>query len=262
MPKRSLFVSLLLSGALSFPVAATEPSEIVLATVNDAKITQEDINNYVGVPPGAQVPNQQAVLEEMVNRELMVQEARERGLDKDPAFLNIIEKLKYNALFDFGMQKFLEKHPISDERLREEHKKVPPLKQYKVRHILVDNQQKAEQLIESIKQGQDFGQLAMQHSMDPMTRPRGGDLGWLTKELMFESVAKEVAAMNKGSFTTKPVQSQAGWHVVLLEDVREVPPLPFEAARVNLMAVVQNQMAAEHMAELKKPAKIEMSGKK
>ena len=259
-------VGSLLVGAISIHgmvIHAEETSATtVLATVNDKTITQQDYNDYVGIPPGApSQPNQDFIINDLVNRELVVQEALKQNLDKDEDFLKILEKLKSQALFEFAMGKYYEKHPLGDERLREEHNKFKPISQYKIRHILLKTRDEAFATIAEIQQGKDFAQLAMQRSMDPTSRQRGGDLGWLTKEQMFEQIAQVVAGMSKGTFTTQAIQTPVGWHVVLLEDTRELPPVQFEAARPQLSAIVRNQMAQAYFAELKKQGKVEITKK-
>lgn len=264
MYKHWLVGSLLVS-AISFHgmiIQAEETSATVLATVNDKTITQQDYNDYVGIPSGApSQPNQEFVINDLVNRELVVQEALKQNLDKDDGFLKILEKLKSRALFEFAMEKYYEKHPLGDERLREEHSKFKPLSQYKIRHILLKTRDEALATIAEIQQGKEFAQLAMQRSMDPTSRQRGGDLGWLTKEQMFEQIAQAIAGMGKGNFTTQAIQTPVGWHVVLLEDMRELPPVQFEAARPQLSAIVRNEMAQAHFAELKKQGKVEITKK-
>ncbi len=262
MYKHAWLVGSLLSYAVSFNVIAVDAQkadETVLATVNDSKISQQDYNDYVGIPSGTPPqPIQDVIVTDLINRELVVQAALKQDLDKDADFLKRLEKIKYNALFEFAMEKYHEKHPIGDERLRKEHKKFKPLTQYKVRHILVKTRDEAAAIIAEIQQGRDFTQLAMQRSLDPTTRHRGGDLGWLVVEQMFEQVAQAVTGMAKGNFTTQPIQTQVGWHVVLLEDTRELPPIQFEAARPQLSAIVRAEMAKEYFTELKKQAEVEI----
>lgn len=262
MKKHYLLHCTILYCATSMNVAtaeATDPAETVLATVNDKAITLQDYNEYIGVQPGAQpAPVQPAAVHGMVNRELVVQDAIMQGLDKDALYVRMLEDFKGNALYDLGMRKYFETHPIAEERLREEYGKIEPLKQYKARHILVGSRDEALALITEIQQGKNFAQLAAERSTDATTRPYGGDLGWLAKEQMFEPIVKAVDAMTKGSSTKEPIQTEAGWHVVLLEDIREVPPVQFDAARNQLEAQVRDQLMAQYIEELKKGAEVEI----
>ncbi len=242
----------------SVPVVADTPG-VVLATVNGKEITQEDYNTFLGIPVEMkQMPYRPAVINQLVNRELVVQEAYQRGFDKDSTFLKILSTLKYNAMFNFGMQKYLGRHPVSEERLRKEYERYGPLNQYQLLHIVVNSRREAEGLIEKIRAGGSFTQLAAQYSIDAVTRPRGGRLGWLTEEQMFVPIAKAVASLSEGAVTHTPVKTSAGWHVVMLEEMRVQPPLPFEAAKGQLMLKVRQDQTAEYFDHLRKNAKIEI----
>lgn len=259
MFRQTLFAGTVLFFTLMLNTLVADSPEVVLATVNGNTISQEDYNAFVGIPTEMkQVPYQPAIINQLVNRELLVQDALKHGLDKDLLFLKILETLKYNALFNFGMQKYFEQHPITEERLREEYEEFGPLKQYQVRHIVLNTRREAEALIKKLRAGGNFAQLAAQYSIDSITRPRGGSLGWLTEEQMLEPVAKAVANLSKGAITEEPVKTRAGWHVILLDEVREQPPLPFEAAKGQLMMRVRQQQALEYVDQLKKGAKIEI----
>jgi len=100
----------------------------------------------------------------------------------------------------------------------------------------------------------------MQFSIDPTSKPNGGDLGWFTKEQMAmvnPEFAEAVANLQKG-LAPQPVQSKLGWHVVLLEEVRELPPVPFETAKPQLLMGVQQQQMMEYLKSLKDSGKIEI----
>lgn len=257
MFRQAFFASAVLIFALLFKSVLADSPQVVLATVNGETISQEDYNAFLGSPAEMkQVPYQPAIIHQLVDRELIVQDALDQGLDKDASFVNILETLEYNALVNFGMQKYFERHPITEERLREEYQKFGPLKQYQIRHIVVNTKRESEALIKKIRAGGNFAKLAAQYSMDPATRPRGGSLGWLTEEQMLEPVTKAVVNLSKGAVTKEPVKTQAGWHVILLEGVREQPPLPYEAAKGQLMMRLRQQQTVDYVDRLKKGAEI------
>lgn len=259
MSRRNLFVSTVFLLTVPFNSVLADSPAVVLATVNGNKISQQDYNVFVGIAAEMkQMPYQPAVINQLVNRELVVQDAITQGFDKDSSFLKILETLKYNAMFNFGMQKYFERHPVSEERLRKEYERFEPLKQYQIRHIVVNSRREAEELIKTIRTDGNFAQLAAQYSIDPISRPRGGGVGWLTEEQMFEPIAKAVATLSKGAVTKEPVKTSAGWHVVLLEEIREQPPLPFEAARGQLMLQVRQKQTVEYFDRLRKDAQIEI----
>lgn len=278
MHKTSLLYTTLLSCviALHTATAADEAKKDeakkdsdAIAMVNGKAISQQAYDDYVKAfppaPPGVNMaPDQQAVINDLVNRELVVQDAIKNGLDKDSAFLKQLEIMRYNALYSFGMQKYLETHPLSDDRLRQEYSKFKPIKQYKARHILVKTQEEAANVTNQLSQGANFAQMAMQYSIDPTSKPSGGDLGWFTKEQMTPvnpQFAEAVTTLEKGKLSPQPVQSNLGWHVILLEDTRDLPPIPFEAARPQLMMTVQQQLMMDYQKGLKDKGKVEITKK-
>ncbi len=242
-----------------------EDTKDAIAVVNGEAITALDYDELVKAfppaPPGVNAaPDRQMVINELVNRKLVLQDAIKQGLDKDSLFVKQLEMMRNNALHAFAMQKYLETHPAADDRLKEEYSKFKPLTQYKARHIMVNSQQEAMNLLGQLSQGGNFVQLAMQFSVDPTSKPNGGDLGWFTKEQMAminPEFAEAVANMQKG-LAPQPVQSKLGWHVVLLEEVRELPPVPFETAKPQLMMGVQQQQMMEYLKSLKDSGKIEI----
>lgn len=258
--KYVLLLSTLLSCTLTFTTQAAD--ETGIATVNDKPITQQAYDDYIKafpVPIGMNMaPNREMVINELVNRELVIQDAVKKGLDKDASFLKQVEALRYQTLFNFGMQKYLEEHPVTEERLQQEYTKFKALKQYKLRHILLNSKEEALAILQQLQQGMNFAQLAMQRSIDPLSRPQGGDLGWLAPVQMLPPIAQASEKLTKGQLSPEPIQSKVGWHVVLIEDTREVPPLPFEQAKMQLLPAVQKQLMDEYQANLKKDGKVEI----
>lgn len=239
---------------------AQGPADPVLAKVNGQEITQADYQAVVGEQfAGKQEPPmRRLIVNDLVNRELVVQDAQRQGLDETPEFREIVERLKYNALFNFGLQKYYEKHPVTEEQLKGEYRKLESLKQYKIRHILVPEYNEAVAVINLLNQGQDFALVASQRSRDAMTSARGGELGWLVEQQMFEPVAAVVRTLKQGGITGQPVQTSAGWHIVQLQEVREIPPLPYEQVRGQLMAQIRDRLTADYLEGLRQEAKIEI----
>lgn len=242
-----------------------EDTKDAVAVVNGEVITTTEYDDLVktfsSAPLGVNAaPDQQTVINELVTRKLVLQDAIKQGLDKDSLFVKQLEMMRNNALHAFAMQKYLETHPATEDRLKEEYSKFKPLTQYKARHIMVNSQQEAMNLLGQLSQGGNFVQLAMQFSMDSTSKPNGGDLGWFTKEQMAminPEFAEAVANLQKG-LAPQPVQSKLGWHVILLEEIRELPPVPFEAAKPQLMMGVQQQQMMEYLKNLKESGKVEI----
>ncbi len=126
-------------------------------------------------------------------------------------------------------------------------------KEFKARHILVDTQSAAVELIEELQGGADFVKLAQEHSTGPSGQS-GGDLGWFTAQAMVKPFSDAVATMEDGAFTTTPVQTQFGWHVILREDSRDASPPPLDSVRDVIQQRVAQQKFQEYMENLRSKA--------
>jgi peptidyl-prolyl cis-trans isomerase C len=130
--------------------------------------------------------------------------------------------------------------------------------QYKARHILVKEEAEAKKLIAELDKKADFTELAKKHSIGPAGK-NGGDLDWFTAGQMVKPFSDAAAALEKGSYTKTPVQTQFGWHVILLEDKRVAEPPSFEDAKPQLIAAIQRNKLGEQIIELRKTTKLELN---
>src|SRR5690606_30696082 len=145
---------------------------------------------------------------------------------------------------DAAMTQYLEQHPVGEEDMRaeyEQRKSELGGKEYKARHILVDSEERATQLIAELDGGAQFAELAKVHSIEPGAEQSGGDLGWFQASQMVPPFAAAVSSMQPGERSTAPVQTQFGWHVIALEDVREVAPPAFEQVAPQIERFMMNQ---------------------
>ena len=117
---------------------------------------------------------------------------------------------------------------------------LSPSLQYKARHILVESQGEAVEIIGELDQGADFATLAQEKSTGP-SGPNGGDLGWFSPEQMVAPFSEAVAALEDGSYSESPVQTQFGWHVILREETRDTPPPPLESVRDQVRNAIQQK---------------------
>ncbi|HNK04130.1 MAG TPA: peptidylprolyl isomerase, partial [Accumulibacter sp.] len=187
MNKLSKLASTLLVGALlSLPVTAAEKGKAAgaVATVNGVAISQTLANAFVaeqqaqGAPDSPELKN--AIREELIRRELLVQEAKKLGLDKKTDVAAQADLARQAIIIRAFVQEYLKKHPIGDDQVRAAYDKVKGQlgnTEYKVRHILVEKEDEAKTIIANLKKGAKFDELAKQ-SKDPGSRDNGGDLGW------------------------------------------------------------------------------------
>ena len=259
---------LLLAAFLSTPSAqlfAEDDQAAVLATVNGTPITQEMYDAYASkrnnqTQGGAAAPSTETVLNELINVELVMQDAEKKGLEKRPEIEKQMEWQRRSLLVTAGMRDYLDAHPITDEELKKAYDtEIAKLDktEYKARHVLLETEADANEVITQLDTGTDFAELAKEKSKGP-TGKQGGDLGWFSPARMVKPFSEAVAALEKGNYTKKPVQTQFGWHVILLEDTRDLTPPAFDQVKDQLQPGLQKQRVDQYLDELRKTAKIDM----
>lgn len=210
-----------------------------------------------------QKPIEQATAEE---RELLTNEVADvfllstldmaEELEKDPAVAAQLELQRIGILARAVVGKLAEDIVVSEEEILatyEEQIKLAPGQQYKARHILVETQGEAVEIIELLIGGADFLKLAEERSTGP-SGPNGGDLGWFMPDQMVKPFSDAVVSLEDGRYTTDPIQTQFGWHVILREDSRAAEPPPLEGVRENIVANVQSEKLRAKIAELRAAA--------
>jgi peptidyl-prolyl cis-trans isomerase C len=263
MKTTRLVTALLL--VLGTPLNAAEtPEAPVVATVNGRTISDEMLQLYGAQRsrnPGAQPISREAALDELINIELVAQDAERKGIDKQPNVVKQLEWQRRSVLVGAGMREYMSGHPVTDEELQKAYKeftKEHDGKEYSARHILVETEDEAKAIIADLGKGGDFAKIAEEKSKDPSGKHNGGDLGWFSGKQMVAPFSEAVAKMKKGQTGKTPVQTQFGWHVIKLEDTREVPAPKYEEVEDQLRMQAQNQRVDDYIAELRKSAKIEM----
>ena len=245
--------------------AADKPgaSGPAVAVVNGKTITKSEFDLYVeNVSRQSKREVNEAeksqLLDQFISMKLAAETAEKEGIQKDAKVSDQLALARMNVIVDAGLQKWLEAHPVTDEELRPEYDaqvaQMP--NEYHARHILVDDQAKAEKLTKDLKAGGDFAKLAEKNSKDPSSK-QGGDLGWFTLDTMVKPFADAVAALQPGQMTEQPVQSQFGWHVIKLEESRATAAPPFEEVKDRVKVFVQRKKLQTYLDDLRKNAKIE-----
>jgi peptidyl-prolyl cis-trans isomerase C len=157
------------------------------------------------------------------------------------------------------IQDYLKKHPVKDEDMLAEYNKLKGArgdKEYKARHILVDKDSEANEIIAQLKKGAKFEDLAKQ-SKDPGSKDKGGDLDWNPPTTFVKPFADALTKLEKGKYTETPVQTQFGWHVIRLDDVRVQPFPPFDSVKSQLQSRLQEQEIQKYVGELRAKAKVQ-----
>jgi peptidyl-prolyl cis-trans isomerase C len=129
-------------------------------------------------------------------------------------------------------------------------------KEYKPRHVLVETENEAKAIIARLQNGTPFEEVAKE-SRDPGSRERGGDLGWSNPGMYVQPFSEAMVKLEKGKYTSTPVKSDFGYHVIQLDDVRDVQAPPFEEVKAQLEQRLQQQKVERHVLELREKAKVE-----
>jgi len=239
-----------------------------VAKVNGVAIPQQRLDFFVRnfVAQGQQdTPElRDAIKNELINRELLVQEAVRRGLHKNPDVAMQIEIRRMEVLFGALMQEVLKGRDVSEDAVKQEYERAKGqfgAKEYRVRHILVEKEDDAKAIIARISGGASFEKLAAERSKDQGSRKRGGELDWSPAGRYVKPFGDAIARLKKGQMTEAPVQTPFGWHVIRLEDERPLKPPPYDQVKGNLQRQMQQRVQKEAfdkiLAELRGKAKIE-----
>ncbi|MBB5399729.1 peptidyl-prolyl cis-trans isomerase C [Paraburkholderia youngii] len=203
---------------------------------------------------------QQAVREELVNREILMQEALRRGLPNRPDIKAQIAVAQQTVVLRALIEDFVKNNQPTDAEVTARYNalvKEAGGKEYHLHHILVDNEQQAKDLIAKIKAGASFEDLAKQYSKDPGSGKNGGDLDWSDPKAYVPEFADAAAHLQKGQMTDTPVRTQFGWHIIRVDDIRAVTPPPLEQVRAQIVQQIQQEKLQAFEENLRKNAKIQ-----
>lgn len=245
----------------AFGFSSVTMANPVLATVNGKAITQQDFDRFLADNPVGQQVDRREVIEELVTRELVLQDATRQGLEKRADVKAAIEAARINVILGSTLEEAVSKPAITDAQLRQVYQAEIAkldLNEYRARHILVDSRQRAEQLITELDMGGNFANLARQHSSDGSAQ-QGGDLGWFSPQQMVPEFSRAVVALEKGKYTKTPVQSQFGWHVVQLDDQRKGTAPPFESVRPQLIQIIERQRLNDYLQGLREKGRVNIN---
>ena len=262
MLKLSRLAGLLVAGAIiSAPALAAEKGK-AFATVNGQPISQTVYNAFVaeqkaqGAPDSPELQN--AVKEELVRREILAQEAKKKGMDKNPNIQGQIELAKQAVLIRAYLSDYVKANPISEAQLKAEYDVIKNnlgSTEYKSRHVLVEKEEEAKAIIAKLDKGEKFSELAKQ-SKDPGSKDKGGELGWSSPAAYVKPFGEALTKLKKGEYTKTPVQSDFGFHVIMLEDSRPLTPPPYEQVKPQLQQRASQQQIENLVKELRAKAKV------
>ncbi|MBK1643628.1 peptidylprolyl isomerase [Thiocapsa imhoffii] len=189
------------------------------------------------------------------------QEAARRQLEDDPQVAVAIELHRMKVLSNAALASMGMEIEPSEDQLKQAYEEIKAnvaRTEYKARHILVKEEDEAKELIQELEGGADFGDLARKHSLGP-TGKNGGELDWFDANQMVAPFSEAVVAMEAGTFTKEPVQTQFGWHVIELQESREAQPPSYEEARPQLVVILKRQALGDQLIEMRDNAMVELN---
>jgi peptidyl-prolyl cis-trans isomerase C len=203
---------------------------------------------------------QEQLKQEVIAREVFMQEAQKRGLDGSDDFRAQMELARQTLLIRELFADHQKKNPVTDADIKAEYDKFAAAnggKEYKARHILVEKEDEAKAIIANLKKGGKFEDLAKKQSKDPGSGANGGDLDWANAASYVPEFAGAMVKLNKGQTTQEPVKSQFGFHVIRLDDVREAQLPKLDEVKPQIAQQLQQQRLATFQEELRGKAKVE-----
>ena len=247
--------------------ATTAPADKPVATVNGVTISRDMYDYYVRNTAGKASTELTAdqrtqLLDNLVRGEIVAQEAEKQGLDKAGDTRSMLALSRLQVLEQAGAEHFLADKKPTDAELQAEYRQqidAMPKTQYHARHILVASQGEAQQILDQLKKGAKFEDLAKKDSIDPGSKNQGGDLGWFSPSNMVKPFADAVTGLQKGQTSQQPVQTQYGYHVIQLLDTRETPVPPFDQVKDRVTQLVQQKKFRAYQDDLLKTAKVDKS---
>lgn len=255
-----LAAALLIGATLSASALAAGNAFV---TVNGVAVSQNTANIFIaeqkaqGAPDTPEVKN--ALRERLIQRELLIQEAKKAGLEKKPEIAAQAEAARQNVYVNAYLQDYVKKNPISDAQLMAQYETIKTQlgnTEYKARHILVVAEADAKAIIDNLKKGAKFDELAKQ-SIDPGSKDKGGELDWASAGNFVKPFSDALTALTKGKYTENPVKSDFGYHVIMLDDTRPLAVPAFEEIKPRLLQQAQGQQINKLVDGLRAKAKVE-----
>ncbi len=245
--------------------AKAQGADPVLARVDGVEIKQSDLGIAeadIGqsLPPQAQGDaRRDALLSYLIDITIIARAGEAKKVQENPAFPRKLAYARNKVLMEILLDQE-SKSAVNDKEMRklydESVKKAGGEQEVRARHILVDNEDKAKEIIAQLKGGADFAKLAKENSKDPGASD-GGDLGYFTKDQMVPDFAEAAFKIDKGKISETPVKTQFGFHVIKIEDKREKKPPSYEEVKDQIQSFVIRKAQAELVMKLREGAKIE-----
>jgi peptidyl-prolyl cis-trans isomerase C len=235
-----------------------------VAIVNGKAVPKERVQALAqqlersGRPVTPEIESQ--IKQEVIAREIFMQEAQQKGLDATEDYRGQIELARQTILIRELFAEFQKNNPVSDADVKAEFDKFVATnsgKEYRARHILVETEDQAKSILANLKKGAKFEDLAKKLSKDPGSGAKGGDLDWASPGNFVKEFSQAMVALKKGQTTESAVKTQFGYHIIRLDDVREAQLPKFEDVKPQILQQLQQAKMNAYQQELRAKAKVE-----
>ena len=253
-------ITLLLLATLSFSASAIAGDAVAMVNGKPIKQSLFDFIVKDATDHGQKVDDnvRDVIMSKLISSELVLQEAQKSGMDKKPDYLAKEELTRRELLVNVYIQDYMKNHPVSESDTKAAYEKFKTElgdKEYNARHILVASEAEAKDVIAQINKGGDFSKIAKEKSIDPGSKEKGGDLGWFALGGMVKPFGEAVAKLQKGK-VSDPVQTQFGWHVIKLDDVRELKAPAYDKVKENLQKQLGQRQLEKMLTDLRAKATV------
>jgi peptidyl-prolyl cis-trans isomerase C len=247
-------VALLAAPAFAQNIAVVNGKAVPTARLNALKAQIEKSGRPVTEDMMGQLKD------EIIAREIFMQEARKRGLDASDEYKAQLELARQTILIRELFADFQKKNPVTDAEVQAEYDKFAAAnggKEYRARHILVETEEQAKALIAEIKKSGKFEELAKKHSKDPGSGANGGDLDWAAANSYVPEFSGAMVKLDKGQMADEPVKSQFGFHIIRVDDVREAQLPKLDEVKPQIAQQLQQQKMGKFQEDLRSKAKVQ-----
>ena len=251
----ALVAGLAVHGAMAADAVATVNGKAIPQAYADALMAEQTAK---GAPDSKELRD--AVREELVRREILFQAAKKAGVDKKPEVQTQVELARQAVVLRAYLQDFVSANEVTDADVRKAYDDMKSRlgdTEYNVSHILVKDEAKARALIAKIKSGTKFEDVAKAESDDPGSKEKGGDLGWSSPGMYVPAFSEAMTKLKKGEMSAEPVKSNFGYHIIRINDTRQLDAPEFDKIAPQIKQRLQSQRLEKHIEEQRTAAKVQ-----
>ncbi len=256
---KHLLIAAAVAAAFALPAAAQNLAIVNGKPIPSARVTAlaQQVERS-GRPVDDEVKAQ--IREELIMREIFAQEAERRGLKASAGYRQQVELAAQTILIRELFADFEKKNTVSDAEVKAEYDKFASAnagQEFRTRHILVETEAQAKDVVANLKKGAKFEELAKKLSKDPGSGANGGDLDWATANTFVPEFSQAMIKLGKGQITETPVQTQFGWHIIRVDDIRQAELPSVDELKPQIVQQLQQQKLVEFQEGLRSKAKVQ-----